>query len=76
MILPILTKRGFSGDIYATPATRDIVNLVLMDSARIQAHDAEFLAKQARKKGEKFTWKPLYDEVDSAEIPPKQSVPK
>ena len=63
-LLPILTKRGFSGDIYATPATRDIVNLVLMDSARIQAHDAEFLAKQARKKGEKFTWKPLYDEVD------------
>lgn len=63
-LLPILTKRGFTGDIYATPATRDIVNLVLMDSARIQAHDAEFLAKQARKKGEKFTWKPLYDEVD------------
>ena len=36
----------------------------MMDSARIQAHDAEFLGKQARKKGEKFTWKPLYDEVD------------
>lgn len=63
-LLPILTKDGFNGDIYATPATRDIVNLVLMDSARIQAHDAEFLAKQARKKGEKFSWKPLYDEED------------
>ncbi|MBQ2479617.1 MAG: MBL fold metallo-hydrolase [Treponema sp.] len=63
-LLPLLTKKGYKGNIYATPATRDIANLVMMDSARIQAHDAEFLGKQARKKGEKFNWKPLYDEVD------------
>ena len=63
-LLPLLTKKGYRGNIYATPATRDIANLVMMDSARIQAHDAEFLAKQARKKGEKFSWKPLYDEND------------
>ncbi len=63
-LLPVLSKRGYKGNIYATPATRDIANLVMMDSARIQAHDAEFLAKQAAKKGEKFTWKPLYDEAD------------
>ena len=54
-LLPVLNKKGFTGNIYATPATRDIANLVMMDSARIQAHDAEFLAKQASKKGEKFT---------------------
>lgn len=63
-LLPILTKKGFNGNIYATPATRDIANLIMMDSARIQARDAEFLAKQARKKGEKFYWRPLYDEND------------
>ena len=63
-LLPVLTKKGFNGNIYATPATRDIANLVMMDSARIQAHDAEFLAKQASKKGDKFTWKPLFDEED------------
>jgi len=63
-MLPMLTKIGYTGNIYATPATRDIANLVMMDSARIQAHDAEFLAKQAAKKGEKFHWKPLYDEND------------
>ena len=63
-LLPLLTKKGYTGNIYATPATRDIANLVMMDSARIQAHDAEFLAKQAAKKGEKFLWKPLYDEND------------
>ena len=63
-LLPLLTKKGYRGNIYATPATRDIANLVMMDSARIQAHDYEFLAKQASKKGEKFTWRPLYDEAD------------
>ena len=63
-LLPVLTKKGFTGNIYATPATRDIANLVMMDSARIQARDAEFLAKQASKKGEKFSWRPIFDEDD------------
>ena len=63
-LLPLLIKQGFQGSIFATPATRDITNIVLSDSARIQARDAEFLAKQAAKKGEKFRWKPLYDQID------------
>src|SRR5574344_855233 len=63
-LLPVLVKNGYDGNIYATPATRDLANLVMMDSARIQARDAEFLAKQANKKGEKFTWKPLFTEKD------------
>lgn len=63
-LLPVLTKKGFEGNVYATPATRDIANLVMMDSARIQARDAEFLANQANKKGEKFSWKPLFTEDD------------
>ena len=63
-LLPVLTRKGYTGNIYATPATRDIANLVMMDSARIQARDAEFLAKQHAKKGEKFSWKPLFDEDD------------
>ena len=63
-LLPMLNKKGFTGNIYATPATRDISNLIMMDSARIQARDAEFLAKQAAKKGERFSWKPLFTEED------------
>lgn len=63
-LLPLLCKRGFTGNIYATPATRDISNIIMMDSARIQARDAQYLAKQAAKKGEKFTWKPLFEEED------------
>ncbi len=63
-LLPVVVKKGFTGNIYATPATRDLASLVMMDSARIQARDAEYLGKQANKKGEKFNWKPLYKEED------------
>lgn len=63
-LLPMLTKKGYNGNIYSTPATRDLANIVMMDSARIQARDAEYLGKQARKKGEKFDWRPLYTEND------------
>jgi metallo-beta-lactamase family protein len=66
-MLPLLTKNGYRGNIYATPATRDISSLVMMDSANIQARDAEYLRKQAHKKGEKFTWEPLYTEKDAIE---------
>ena len=64
-MLPLLCKRGYQGNIYATPATRDIASLVMMDSANIQARDAEYLRKQARKKGEQFNWTPIYTERDA-----------
>lgn len=64
-LLPMLGLNGFRGNIFATPATRDLANLILMDSAKIQARDADFLRKQAEKKGETFTWKPLFNEIDA-----------
>jgi metallo-beta-lactamase family protein len=64
-MLPLLVKKGYRGNIYATPGTRDIASLVMMDSANIQARDAEYLRKQAKKQGEQFTWEPLYDEKDA-----------
>ncbi|MDR0513351.1 MAG: MBL fold metallo-hydrolase [Treponema sp.] len=64
-LLPLLVKNGFTGNIYATPASRDIASLIMMDSANIQARDAEYLRKQAKKKGEKFDWEPLYSEKDA-----------
>ena len=63
-LLPLLVKKGYNGNIYATPATRDLTDLIMMDSARIQARDAEYLWKQAQKKGEKFNWSPLFTEKD------------
>ncbi|MCL2092815.1 MAG: MBL fold metallo-hydrolase [Treponema sp.] len=64
-LFPLLVKGGYRGNIYTTPASRDIASLIMMDSANIQARDAEYLRKQAAKKGEKFTWTPLYDEKDA-----------
>ncbi len=63
-MLPLLAKRGYTGNIFATPATRDLAGIIMMDSANIMARDAEYLAKQAKKRGEVFTWKPLFDEKD------------
>jgi metallo-beta-lactamase family protein len=63
-LVPYLVKQGFKGSIYATSATRDLANLIMTDSAHIQARDAEYLTKQAQKKNEKFDWKPLFDDFD------------
>jgi len=63
-LLPMLGINGFKGNIYSTPATRDLANLIMMDSARIQAHDAEYLTKQAARHGESFNWQPLFKESD------------
>ncbi len=38
--LPVLVRDGYDGPIYATPPTRDITEIILRDSARIQEEDA------------------------------------
>ena len=39
--VPLLVKHGFSGRIFATAATLDLADLILRDSARLQAQDAQ-----------------------------------
>jgi metallo-beta-lactamase family protein len=39
--LPLLTKIGYEGPIYATPATIEVTDLILRDSARLQQADVE-----------------------------------
>lgn len=41
-LIPYLVKEGFKGKIVCTYATRDLVEILLEDSAEIQEHDAEF----------------------------------
>jgi metallo-beta-lactamase family protein len=38
--LPNLVRQGFTGPIYCTPATRDLMAIMLADSAKIQAEEA------------------------------------
>jgi metallo-beta-lactamase family protein len=39
--LPLLEQTGFTGPIFATPATIEMTGLILRDSAKIQTQDAE-----------------------------------
>lgn len=61
--LPNLVRSGFSGPIYATSATRDLSDVMLHDSARIQERDAEFVSKKNRRRGEPGI-EPMYTEAN------------
>ena len=56
--LPTLVKRGFRGKIHCTPATADLIDVMLRDSAHIQERDAEWLNKRRKRGQEKV--EPLY----------------
>jgi metallo-beta-lactamase family protein len=60
--LPGIVKQGFRGPIWCTPATRDLCNIMLQDSAFLQEKDAEHLSK----KGQEFV-APLYTIDDAHE---------
>jgi metallo-beta-lactamase family protein len=60
--LPNLVRRGFKGPIYCTPATRDLIAVMLADSAKIQEEDATHLDKYRRK--DEPVIEPLYDYRD------------
>lgn len=50
-LLPRLAKEGFGGEIYATPATADLAEIMLLDSAHIQESEAEWRTRRARRAG-------------------------
>jgi metallo-beta-lactamase family protein len=61
--LPKLVKEGYSGKIYATQATIDLVRIMLEDSAHIQFDDLKFINKRRLKEG-LTKIEPLYDVKD------------
>src|SRR5215471_3545315 len=50
--LPLLAKRGHTPPVFATPATIEMTALILRDSARIQAGDAERRNRKRQRAGE------------------------
>ncbi|MDR1886334.1 MAG: MBL fold metallo-hydrolase [Prevotellaceae bacterium] len=50
-LIPKLVKDGFKGRIYATPATVDLTEILLYNSAYIQEADIIFLNKRRKKEG-------------------------
>jgi metallo-beta-lactamase family protein len=61
-LLPRLVSEGFRGPIYCTPATKDLANILLMDSAKIQMQDAEYANKKIRRVEDQEM--PLYTDKD------------
>jgi metallo-beta-lactamase family protein len=49
--LPLLVKQGFAGSIYCTPATLEICEVLLLDSAHIQENDIMYVNKRRAKEG-------------------------
>src|SRR5690349_9622847 len=41
-LIPKLCSEGFTGKIHCTPATKELTNVLLQDSAHIQQEDARF----------------------------------
>src|SRR5262245_15394559 len=62
--LPTLVRAGFRSPIYCTAATHDVTAVMLLDSAKIQQEDVEFLNKHKRRRGEPVV-EPLYDLEDA-----------
>ena len=62
--LPHLCKRGFDGNIYATPATRDLCSIMLPDAAHIHESDIAWLNRH-RKRDDLPELTPNYRRVDA-----------
>src|SRR5262252_571909 len=63
--LPKLTRDGFDGPVYATPASVELARILLPDSARLQEEDAAYINKSDASKHKPAL--PLYTERDANE---------
>ncbi|MDX1350727.1 MAG: MBL fold metallo-hydrolase [Putridiphycobacter sp.] len=61
--IPSLVKQGFKGPIHCTKATRDLAEIILIDSAKIQEEDAERANKHAY--GNRKKCEPLYTQKEA-----------
>ncbi len=57
--LPLLAKTGYTGPVYATPATIELSALIIRDSAHLQAADAERINRK-RERAAEPPMEPLY----------------
>ncbi|HEV2614833.1 MAG TPA: MBL fold metallo-hydrolase [Gammaproteobacteria bacterium] len=67
--VPLLVKNGFKGSVYCTPGTRDLCEILLRDSAKLQEEEAELANKYQSSKHKPAL--PLYT-LDDAEKALKQ----
>lgn len=63
-LIPLMFKKGFKGQVYATNATTKLCNIMLKDSAHIQEAEAEWKNRKARRAGEPEVV-PMYTVADA-----------
>ncbi|RLA11119.1 MAG: MBL fold metallo-hydrolase, partial [Gammaproteobacteria bacterium] len=64
--IPLLVKRGFTGEIITTAASRDLAKLVMLDSAHLQEEEAKWQSrKRARHSKHSSRVEPLYTRLDA-----------
>jgi len=68
--LPKLAKDGFKGKIFCTPPTSEIVQIALLDAAKIQEEDAERKMRRHKREGRKGPYPeiPLYISEDAEKV--------
>ena len=64
-LIPMLVKKGFAGKIYCTPATKELTEILLSDSADIQFHETNF-QNRIRELHQLEPYEPLYTPADVA----------
>src|ERR1044071_3156825 len=67
--LPLLTRKGYKGPVYATRATLDLATLILRDSLRLQQSDVE-RENRKRERAGLFPLEPLFEERDVRRLKP------
>ena len=63
-LIPKLTKEGFKGTIFCTPATKELTGVLLEDSAEIQEDDIKYENKRRAAAGQPYLT-PLYTIEDA-----------
>jgi metallo-beta-lactamase family protein len=63
-LIPLMVKRGFRGQIFASKATCDLCNIMLRDSAHIQEFEAQWKNRKA-KRAAKEIYEPIYTMADA-----------
>ena len=63
-LIPKLIKDGYKGNVYATPATKDLAAVLMEDSAGIQESDVQFENKRRALQGLPYL-QPLYTTEDA-----------
>jgi len=64
--LPVLVRRGFKGEVFATPPTVEMAKVLLADAAYLQEEDAEYRNRKKVTRHKKAL--PLFDSRDAERV--------